>query len=97
MANKRKQFTKEFKADAVKYYQESDLSLEAVAKKLNIGMSTLQRWVKEYTTNGNQVQFIGSGKRKTPEELEIAKLKRELRDAEDALEILKKAMGILTD
>jgi Transposase and inactivated derivatives len=97
MANKRKQFSKEFKEDAVKYYLESDLSLEAAAKKLNMGMSTLQRWVKEFTANDNQIQFTGSGKRKSDIELENTRLKRELRDAEDALEILKKAMGILTD
>ncbi len=31
----------------------------------------------------------------TDEEKEIARLKRELRDANDAIEVLKKAIGIL--
>ncbi|MBP2026711.1 hypothetical protein J2Z35_000500 [Acetoanaerobium pronyense] len=37
----------------------------------------------------------GSGNYSSDSEKEIAKLKKELRDKEDALEILKKAIGIL--
>lgn len=97
MANKRRQFSKEYKVEAVKYYTDSDLSLEQAANKLGIGLTTLQRWVKQSKENGNVVQFTGSGNKLDPKDAEIAALKRELRDSNDALEILKKAMGILTD
>lgn len=37
----------------------------------------------------------GSGNYSSDEQKEIARLKRELRDAQDALDVLKKAIGIL--
>ena len=41
------------------------------------------------------VSHRGSSNYSSDSEKEIAKLKKELRDKEDALEILKKAIGIL--
>ena len=55
-----KQYDKQFKADAVKYY--------------------LEHKERNYASD---------------EAKEIARLKKELRDTQDALEILKKAIGIL--
>ena len=42
-----------------------------------------------------QVILNGSGNYASDEAKEIARLKRELRDAQDALEVLKKAINIL--
>ena len=39
--------------------------------------------------------YRGSGNYASDEAKEIARLQRELRDAKDALEVLKKAIGIL--
>ena len=43
----------------------------------------------------NRMPYRGSGNYATDEQKEIARLKRELRDANDALDVLKKAIGIL--
>ncbi|WP_443738933.1 transposase [Treponema sp.] len=92
-----KQKDRQFKLDAVKYRQEhSDLSTEECAKNLKIGHSTLCRWIKEFEDTGD-VKVVGSGNYETEIQKENARLKRELRDAKDALEILKKAIGILGD
>ena len=86
---------KQFKADAIEYYQNhKELSLEGCAKNLGIGSSTLSKWLKQYRESGD-ISVRGSGNYASDEAKEIAHLKRELRDAEDALDVLKKAIGIL--
>ncbi|WP_242941316.1 hypothetical protein [Lacrimispora sphenoides] len=45
--------------------------------------------------DSGDIEFRGSGNYSSDEEKEIARLKRELSDTRDALDILKKAIGIL--
>lgn len=71
-----------------------ELSRKECAKNLGIGDSTLYRWKQEAKANNNQATFKGSGNL-TEAELENRRLKRELKDTQDALEILKKAISIL--
>ena len=66
-----------------------ELSRKECAKNLGIGDSTLYRWKQEAKANNNQATFKGSGNL-TEAELENRRLKRELKDTQDALEILKK-------
>ena len=90
-----KQHNQEFKENAITYYQEhKDLGVKGCAENLGIGRSTLNKWLKEYHTT-DKVITIGRGKYASDEQREIARLKRELRYTTDALNILKKAMGIL--
>ena len=95
MSNKKKQFDQEFKQNAVNYcLTHPELSRKECAKNLGIGDSTLYRWKQEAKANNNQATFKGSGNL-TETELENRRLKRELKDTQDALEILKKAISIL--
>ena len=88
--------SQQFKQDAVKYVLEHpDLTNEECAKNLGIGLSTLSRWKKQYNDNEGTVPTRGSGNYSSDEAKEIARLKRKLRDAEDALDVLKKAISIL--
>lgn len=95
MAKGRKQFDETFKQDAVDYYYTSGKSLKKVASDLKIGESTLGKWVSSAKGNNGVVNHRGSGNYSSDAEKEIARLKKELRDSQDALEILKKAMSIL--
>ena len=96
MAKRNSQHDKQFKMDAVTYVKEHpDLTQEECAKNLGIGLSTLQRWLMLYRDNNGDVPTRGSGNYASDEQKEIARLKKELRDTQDALEILKKAIGIL--
>jgi len=89
-------FTQEFKEDAVRYRKEHpELSLQKVASNLGVSMSALRRWVSSANKDNGTVETRGSGNYASDEAKEIARLKRELRDKEDALEILKKAISIL--
>ena len=93
MAN---QHTQEFKENAVKYYKDhKDLGMKGCAENLGIGTSTLGKWLKQSRDNDGKVPTRGSGNYSSDEAKEIAHLKRELRDTKDALDVLKKAIGIL--
>ena len=94
---KRRQFNAEFKQDAVNYYYSSGKTLEQAAKDLKIGESTLGKWVSAAKNNNGVVDHRGSGNHATDTEKEIVRLKKELRDSQDALEILKKAVSILSN
>lgn len=90
------QYTQQFKEDAVKYKEEHpELTLSKAATNLGISESALKVWIKSSQTHDGSVPTRGSGNYASDEAKEIARLQRELRDAKDALEILKKAIGIL--
>lgn len=90
-----KQNDKEFKLNAVKYYEaHKELGVRGCANNLGVGYSTLTKWLKEFRASGD-IEVRGSGNYASDEQKEIARLKRELRDAKDALDVLKKAINIL--
>lgn len=96
MPRKNKQHDKQFKLDAVQYVHEHpDLTNVECAKNLGIGTSTLARWISQYNNNEGDIPIRGSGNYRSDEQKEIARLKRELRDTQDALDVLKKAISIL--
>ena len=57
-------------------------------------LQTVQ-WIKDANNNGNKIESRGSGNFSSDEAKEIARLRKELKDTQDALEVLKKAIGIL--
>lgn len=89
------QHDKQFKLDAVNYYEtHKDLGVRGCANNLGVGYSTLTKWLKEFRETGD-IEARGSGNYASDEQKEIARLQRELRDTKDALDVLKKAIGIL--
>ena len=96
MSRKKPQHTKQFKLDAINYRNEHpDLTQTEVAKNLGIGVSTLARWEAQFRDCDGDIPVRESGNYESDEAKEIARLKRELRDAQDALDVLKKAISIL--
>ena len=87
----KKKFTQEFKQDTIDYYHSSGKSIREVSEEIGIGSSTLSRWLSDARKNDGK----GSGNYSSDKDKEIARLKKELKDTQDALTILKKAMGIL--
>ena len=96
MSRQKNHHTKQFKLDAINYRKENpDLTQFECAKNLGIGVSTLARWEAQFRDNAGDIPVICSSSYASEEENEITRLKRELRDAQDALDVLKKAIGIL--
>ena len=91
----RKQHDKQFKEDSVRYYMDhKELEIRGCALHLDIGASTMSKWIRDCKSE-NGIQVWGSGNYSSDEQKEIARLNRELRNTKDALDVLKKAIGIL--
>lgn len=96
MSCKKPNHSKQFKLDAVNYRKEHpDLTQVECARNLGIGVSTLARWEAQFRDNDGDIPIIGSGCYESEAQREIARLKRELRDTQDVLDVLKKTISIL--
>ncbi|RDH87990.1 MAG: hypothetical protein DIZ77_17985 [endosymbiont of Seepiophila jonesi] len=85
----RKQYTKEFKLDAVSLVVDQGYSRSEAARSLDINAQMLGRWVKELQSDDGQA-FRGNGKL-TPEQEESRRLKTQVKRLQMEKEILKKA------
>jgi transposase len=87
---KRRKFTNEFKAEAVKLAEEGTVSVAQVARDLDLSESVLRRWMERYGKRAD-------GTRMTPDEHEeLIRLRRELRRVTMERDILKRAVGIFS-
>jgi len=87
---KRRTFTPEFKKQMVQLYQ-SGKSRNAIAEEYDLTPSSLDRWIKQEQTSGS----FKEKDNKTPEELEILKLEKELKQLRMENDILKQAALIM--
>jgi transposase len=87
-------FDKDFKRNAVDLVLEKKISLNRASKDLGVGLSTLQRWVREIKTDGESA-FPGKGHLK-PEDERLRKLERENEVLRRERDILKKALAIFS-
>ena len=93
MENKKRQFTKGFKKEAVEYSLNSGKTAEEVARDLGISVSNLRRWRSQYKKRA-ELAFPGHGKENlTPQEEKLRKLQKELADTQIERDILKKALA----
>jgi transposase-like protein len=85
----RRQFTREFKLEAVRLIKDRGVSYAQASQDLGVHTSQLRDWVKKFADDP-QHAFPGHGQMK-PEQLEIARLKREVIKLKAERDILKKA------
>ena len=85
----KRQYSSDFKIEAVKRYLKSGESLTKVAAELGIKPTTFNGWVSKYKESPNSA-FPGSGHLK-PEDEKLRKLEKEIKDLKEENEILKKA------
>ena len=85
----RRRFTREFKLEAVRLIRERGVSFAQTSQDLGVHESQLRDWVKKFAEDP-QHAFPGNGQMK-PEQLEIARLRREVLKLKAERDILKKA------
>ena len=85
----RRQFTREFKLEAVRLIRDRGVSYAQAEQDLAVHQSQLRSWVKAFADDPAQA-FPGQGQMK-PEQAEIARLKREVTKLKAERDILKKA------
>ena len=84
---KRRQFTDEFKAGAVRLVLDEGKSVAQVARDLDLTPSALSGWVKQAQADRSK----GETGLTTDERAELARLRKEVRQLEMERAILKKA------
>ena len=89
MPKKRRNYTREFKVEAVKLVTEKGYSVAEAARSLGIHDTLLRSWKQSLEQEGDQA-FPGNGKF-SPHEDEIRRLKAENRRLQMERDILKKA------
>jgi transposase len=78
MEGNQRQYSEEFKRDAVGHSLISEKTVVEVTQDLGIAHSNLRRWRTQYGKNGD-LASPGNGKQRlTPQEEEIRRLKKEL-------------------
>jgi len=87
----RRQFTREFKLEAVRLIEQRGVSYAQASKDLGVHPTQLRNWVKQHADDP-QHAFPGHGQMK-PEQLEIAQLKREVARLKAERDILKNCHG----
>jgi len=87
-----KRYDKDFKLYAVKLVVEDGRKVAEVARELDLVHQTLHKWVAKYKEDQGD-NFVGSGNLSPDDKAEYEKDKR-IRDLEEEVAILKKAMGI---
>jgi transposase len=85
----RRKFTREFKLEAVRLIKDRGVSYVQASHDLGVHTSQLRDWVKKLSYDP-QHAFPGQGQMK-PEQLEIARLKREVTKLKAERDILKRA------
>ena len=96
MSRKRRQFTREFKVEALRLVEEGGKPLAQVARELGVRADLLYSW-RRATTAGAKVDeaFPGQGVR-TGEAEEIRRLRRRLEQVEQERDFLKNCPGAWT-
>jgi transposase len=90
----RKQYEREFKANAVRMVTERGRRLSEVARDLGINENMLWRWKRELSEEPEQA-FPGKGHLQGKDE-EIRQLRKELADVREERDILKKVVTIFS-
>lgn len=94
-AKQRRQFTQEFKLEAVRLVTSGEQSLNQVARELGIRPDMLRQWKRQAEGKAGQPArdvFPGQGKLPSQDE-EIRRLRRENAQLRDERDILGKAMA----
>jgi transposase-like protein len=85
---KRRKFSAEFKAETVRLVRDSDRSVTAIARELDLTETALRRWVQQAEVDAGRGP---SGALTTSEREELVQLRRETKRLRMERDILKKA------
>ena len=89
-----RRYDKEFKLYAVKLVVEDGKRVAEAARELDLAHQTLSRWIAKYKKD-QENSFVGSGNR-NPVDQEKEEKDKQIRDLQEEVAILKKAMGIFS-
>ena len=89
-----RQFSREFKRNAIQLVMEKGISVGKVARDLDIHPNLIHRWRRDYLAEGESA-FAGIENVK-PEDTELKRIQKELEDVKEERDILKKALSVFS-
>lgn len=89
MSNQKREYTTEFKIDAVKLVEEQGYTVKGTSERLGIPISNLTRWLSQYRKG--KLQAGHRRAQPTEAEAELQRLRAENKRLEQEVAILKKA------
>ena len=90
---RRRTFTPEFKLEAAQLVVEQNYSIREAASAMNIGKSTMDKWVRQLRSELNGTATHPTAL--TPDQRKIKDLEKRIKRVELEKEILKKATALL--
>lgn len=94
MTTKRREYTREFKLEAISLVIDHKRKIAEVAESLGVGASTLDNWVRKYRLE-QQGAAPTTGLALTDEQRELQALRKENKRLRMERDILKKASALL--
>ncbi len=85
----RRQFSREYKLEAVRLVLERGVSIAQAARDLDIHVNSLRKWIDDFKQDPAHA-FPGEGRQK-PDDAEVTRLRREVAQLRMERDILKKA------
>lgn len=89
MGDHRQHFDEEFKRQTVKHMMETGKSPAEVSKEMDVPVSSIRSWKKQYGNVGDKTQLFVDADR-------LKQLEQQNRELQEENEILKKAMHFFT-
>jgi transposase len=93
MMKKRKQYSKEFKTEAVMMVKDQGRSIDDVCQSLSIGQTALRRWIKLHGTDPNSTNTSVGSMTETAENLRIKELEKQVKTLQKERDLLKKSIS----
>jgi transposase len=87
--SEKKRYDTAFKKEIAEVYLNGQRTAPSLAAELGLHVNTIYKWSEQYKIDSENA-FPGSGNMK-PDEADLAKARRRIRELEEEVEILKKA------
>ena len=94
MTSKRREYTREFKLEAISLVVDHKRKVAEVAESLGIGVSTLDNWVRKYKKEQQGIA-PATGLALTDEQRELKELRKHVKRLTMERDIIKKASALL--
>ena len=94
MTSKRREYSREFKLEAISLVVDHKRKIAEVAQSLGVGVSTLDNWVRKYRLEQQGVSPT-QGLALTDEQRELQELRKQVKRLTMERDILKKASALL--
>ena len=94
MGQHKRSYSKDFKLEAIRLYENSGRSMRQIEEELGISEGLLNKWRARARRDGQQA-FVGKG-HQTEQEEELRRLKRENELLRQERDVLKKALVVFS-